>query len=284
MKKYKIILILIITIFSINIENVFASKIYFEPSKIDSINNEYLVEVLLDSESEMINALDGKLIFPDDILEIKEIHDGNSNINFWIQSPKSKQKGEIVFSGITPGGITGNKLLIFSVIFRQLNNKDGKISVNDIKILKNDGEGTEAKVKIIDLKLPIQSDMSIDLNKEKDIVPPEDFEPSILFDKEFSDNKKLLVFATQDKDSGIDHYEIRNGYFDEYTIAESPFELKTANKKIYIKALDKAGNERVVEFYPEGRFMWYVRNGIIAIILVVIVLFGIKKVWSKFSR
>lgn len=283
MKKYKIILIFVITIFSINIENVFASKIYFEPSKVNS-EDEYLVEVRLDSEGEIINALDGKLIFPDDILEIKEIHDGNSSINFWIQSPKNKEKGSIVFSGITPGGITGNNLLIFSIIFKQLNNNNGKISVNDIKILKNDGEGTEAKVKITDLKLPIQSDMSIDLNKEKDIVPPEDFEPSILSDKDLFENKKLLVFATQDKDSGIDHYEIRNGYFDEYTIAESPFELKKTNKKIYIKALDKAGNERVVEFYPEGRLMWYVRNGIIAIILVVIVLFGIKKVWSKFSR
>ena len=118
MNKKTFILVLIISTFLFKTENAFASKLYFDVYKNDAESSlsqgDYLLRVILDTQGETINALDGKIILPKDIVEVKEIHDGNSSVNFWLQNPIEKNKGEIEFSGITPGGVSGEKLLLFS--------------------------------------------------------------------------------------------------------------------------------------------------------------------------
>lgn len=293
MNKKTFILIFIISLFLFKANEVFAAKMYFDVFKnsTDSSisSNNYLLKVEIDTQGETINAVDGKVILPKDIIEIKEIHDGNSNINFWLQSPKEKNKGEIEFSGITPGGISGKNLLLFSVVFHQNNINQGDIVFDSIKVLKNDGLGTEIKTSVAVLGLPINTTKTVSDIKDgllKDIIPPEVFEPNILNNADSFDNKNLIVFATQDKDSGIDHYEIKEGFFDKFKIIESPYLLEKQNlhSKIYIKAVDNAGNERVIEFYPVGKIRWYLRYGIIGIILAVIAFFGVRQVWLKFIR
>lgn len=293
MNKKTFILVLIISTFLFNTENVFASKLYFDVYKNDAKNSlsqdDYLLKVELDTQGEVINAVDGKILLPKDVVEVKEIHDGNSNINFWLQNPIEKNKGEIEFSGITPGGVSGEKLLLFSVVIHQNNKNQGNIVFDSTKVLKNDGLGTEIKASVATIGLPINTTKSISDMKDslvKDTIPPEIFEPEIIKSFDSFDNKNVIAFATQDKDSGMDHYEIREGFFNKYKTITSPFilEKQDLHSKIYIKAVDNAGNERVVEFYPIGKIKWYLRYGIIAIILAVIAFFGIRQVWSKFIR
>ena len=293
MDKKTFIFIFIISSFLFKANETFAGKLYFDVYKNDAESSvspdDYLLKVELDTQGEVINAVDGKILLPKDIVEVKEIHDGNSNINFWLQSPIEKNKGEIEFSGITPGGVSGEKILLFSVVIHQNNKNQGSISFDSIKVLKNDGQGTEIKTSITTLGLPVNTSKSIADMKDglvKDTIPPEVFEPNILNNVDSFDNKNLIVFATQDKDSGIDHYEIKEGFFDKFKKAESPYLLEKQNlhSKIYLKAVDNAGNERLVEFYPVGKIRWYLRYGIIGIILAVIAFFGIRQVWSKFIR
>ncbi len=290
-KIFTFVLIIITFLFETN--NVFASKMYFDVYKNDteiSVSpDDYLLKVELDTQGEVINAVDGKIIFPKDIVDIKEIHDGNSNINFWLQNPIERNKGEIEFSGITPGGASGEKLLLFSIVIHQNNKNQGNIIFDYTKVLKNDGLGTEIKNSVVTIGLPINTTKSISDMKDslvKDIVPPEIFEPNITKSGDAFDNKNVIVFATQDKDSGMDHYEIREGFLDKYKTVTSPFilEKQDLHSKIYIKAVDNAGNERVVEFYPIGKIKWYLRYGIIAIILAVLAFFGVRQVWLKFIR
>lgn len=293
MNKKTFISVLVISTFLFNTENVFASKLYFDVYKNDAKNSlsqdDYLLKVELDTQGEVINAVDGKILLPKDVVEVKEIHDGNSNINFWLQNPIEKNKGEIEFSGITPGGVSGEKLLLFSVVIHQNNKNQGNIVFDSTKVLKNDGLGTEIKTSVATIGLPINTTKSISDMKDslvKDTIPPEIFEPEIIRSIDSFDNKNVIAFATQDKDSGMDHYEIREGFFNKYKTVTSPFilEKQDLHSKIYIKAVDNAGNERVVEFYPIGKIKWYLRYGIIAIILAVIAFFGIRQVWSKFIR
>lgn len=293
MNKKIFIFVLIISAFLFKTENVFASKLYFDVYKNDAKSSlspdDYLLKVELDTQGEVINAVDGKILLPKDIVEVKEIHDGNSNINFWLQNPTEKNKGEIEFSGITPGGVSGEKLLLFSMVIHQNNKNQGNIIFDSTKVLKNDGLGTEIKTSVATIGLPINTTKLISDMKDglvKDTIPPEIFEPKIIKNIDSFDNKNVIAFATQDKDSGMDHYEIREGFFDKYKTVTSPFilEKQDLHSKIYIKAVDNAGNERVVEFYPIGKIKWYLRYGIIAIILAVIAFFGIRQVWSKFIR
>ncbi len=48
------------------------------------VGSQFEVGFFLNTEGEDINAVEGKIIFPKTLLELKEIKDGNSIINFWI--------------------------------------------------------------------------------------------------------------------------------------------------------------------------------------------------------
>ena len=100
------------------------------------------------------------------------------------------------------------------------------------------------------------------------------------------EGKWFVVFNTQDKQSGIDHFEVQEnrGAKPDYTkwkTAVSPYLLEDQDLKsyIFIKAVDKAGNS-VLEILPPK----YVKKGISAIWLVelgiiifIIFLYYIKK-------
>jgi len=116
------------------------------------VNQQFQVDLVLDTENEEINAVEGKVIFPEDLLELKEIRDGNSIVNFWIERPKIKSDNQITFSGIIPGGYIGKKGLIFSAIFQSKNEGKGTIEIREAKTLLNDGKGTQASLSISNLQ------------------------------------------------------------------------------------------------------------------------------------
>ncbi len=88
-----------------------------------------------------------------------------------------------------------------------------------------------------------------------DTQPPEEFKPKIGQDPSLFEEKYFLSFATKDSGSGIDHYEIleaRDGGEEVWKIEESPYllENQTLQSIIRVKAIDKAGNERIAEIVP----------------------------------
>lgn len=286
----KIILILVLIVGLSLSRKSFAANIYFDSYKDDRNNGDYLVKVLIDTEGELINAVGGHIDFPQDIVELKDISDGNSSINFWIDKPTIKDNtNKISFSGITPGGFLGKDKVIFSFILHQKSNTKSSISLSDVKVLKNDEYGSEVDTKISKISLPISTSKNItdsNLSYIEDKIIPEDFTPSILKDQSLFDGKSVLVFATQDKDSGIDHYEVKEGYLGQFTIAQSPYLLinQSLSEKIFIKAVDNSGNERLVVLDPMDRDYLYLIKVIIVIMLIVVVLFKIRKIWLKFTR
>src|SRR5207247_2300689 len=114
-----------------------------------------------------------------------------------------------------------------------------------------------------------------------DTVPPEPFEPQISRNPNIFNGKYFLSFAAQDKGSGIDHYEVCEdiGYriqdlgkiiarflnIKSYSLnscfvtAESPYQLQdqTLKSVIFVKAIDKAGNERIVKVNTKNALAWY---------------------------
>ncbi|KKR29117.1 MAG: hypothetical protein UT61_C0036G0008 [Candidatus Woesebacteria bacterium GW2011_GWA1_39_8] len=285
MKIFKNTLIFFSAFYFMFFAPVFAADVFFESESRElAQDQEFLVNVFLDTKRELINAVEGKISFNGDIVEAQEIRDGNSAINFWIQKPTSSP-GEIVFSGITPGGLSGKNLL-FSVVFHVRESGSGSMSFSEVRVLKNDGSGGEAQVQALpfDFSISAKANVTPAVLKMADNELPENFQPTVGRDAEIFDGKYFLAFTTQDKISGIDHYEIREGWWGEYTIAQSPYLLKnqSLNKKIYVKAVDKSKNERVVAFRPEG-WRWYKQYPLLfgIILAVVLVLFLLKKLWPK---
>ena len=273
---------------------VFAAELFFEAKNREfTQGEEFLVSIFLNSLEESINAAEGRVLFPENLLEVKEIRDGNSIITFWIERPKIEQLGIIGFSGIIPGGYQETKGFLLSVVFRAKASGNGAIEIRDAKVLLNDGEGTSTDVKISNFQFSIFKEAPISqtpILEIKDTDPPEYFKPEIAQSPEIFDGKYFLVFATQDKGSGIDHYELCEGSKKKCVIAESPYLLQNQklDQQIFVKAVDKSGNERVIMLPPQKPLPWYKNYAILAILIIIgLFVAGVilrKILWQRFIK
>ncbi len=268
---------------------VFAAEIRLNTNKLEVNSGEqFLVDIIIRSE-ESLNAIEGQLVFSADKLLVKDIRDGNSVINFWVEKPR-ETSGIILFSGITPGGFSGTNNRIFSVVFEAKNNGLASVALRDTKALLNDGLGSQAMLSTHDTTVFIKpGDNSAPKEKLTDTERPEDFMPIVVNDSAFFDGKNVLIFATQDKGSGIDHYEVREGFWSKFHIAESPYLLQNQklDKKIFVKAVDKTGNERTKIFFSPNFRPWYKNYEILGILIVSLMLAGYivkKRLWQKFIK
>ena len=265
-----------------------ASEIRLEASKVEVRTGEQFVVTAFMSADESLNAVEGRLVFPQDLLSVKEIRDGNSVINFWVEKPRIEASGIILFSGITPGGFSGANNGIFSVVFEAKNTGVASIILQGTKALENDGLGSQTALLTRDTAVSIKSgDSNVRKETLTDTELPEDFNPSIESDPSIFGGKFFLVFATQDKISGIANYKIREGEWSRFTIAESPYLLKhqSLDRNIFVKAIDKNGNERIAVLNVQHQAPWYRQYAVLGILLaMVLVGFLLKKVWSRFTK
>ena len=284
MKKNNIYIFLIFLLFSLCAPLVRASEFSFDTlDKNVSVGQEFKIDLNINTENENINAVKGKIIFSTDLLELSEIRDGNSFVNFWIDRP-IYQDGGIIFSGITPGGYTLDKGLILSIVFKAKKEGNALIKINNGSVLKNDGNGTESKLKISNLDINIlyndqtKEDQTLNI---KDKESPDIFKPEISHDPSLFNNKWFITFVAQDKESGIDRYEIKESRyhifdFSGWIRAENPYLLvdQSLNSFIFIKAIDKAGNERIVKLSPQNPLSLYTNfeNWFIIVLVIFVAL------------
>ncbi len=285
MKKY-LKQIFIASLLAIALPQVlFAAEISVESkAQTIAVGQQFEVGVFLNTNNESINAIEGKITFPQDLLEIKKISDGGSVINFWIEKPKN-ESGQIAFSGIIPGGYDGKQGLILYSSFLTKKEGNGVIRFSEVKALRNDGQGTEATLTTSDFHFVIrevaQTQTSITIKKDRD--SPEAFTPEIASDPAIFEGQWFLVFATQDKGSGIDHYEVREGN-KSFIVAESPYLLQDQNldEEIIVKTVDKNGNERIATLPAQKPRIWYENYGIFVILIIVVLAYLIwKLLWKK---
>lgn len=266
---------------------VFAAELFIESAGQEvKVGQQFEVELFVNTAQEDINAFEGKIIFPGDILDLKEIRDGDTIVNFWIEKPHQpqatgdKRQGEIVFSGITPGGFNGTKGFIFSAIFEGKKEGTAKFEIGDARTLRNDGTGSAAPLMMVPSEITVSSGTPAEIPlvpKIKDTEPPEAFVPEIAKDPTLFEDKWFVVFATQDKSSGVDHYEIKESrqrilsIFGKWVTAESPYVLADQELRsfIWIKAVDKAGNVRIEKVLPQNPLAWYEDYGNWIIMIIV---------------
>lgn len=242
--------------------SVFANEVRLEINKVDiKTNEQFLVDIVVQS-ADPLNAIKGKIIFSSDFFDIKEIRDGGSSVNFWIEKPKISSDGSILFSGITPGGFVGVNNLIFSMLFETKKSGAAIIKIEDVEVFLNDGLGTQKRLGSQERSFFIENgDSKIRKEVFEDREPPENFTPLITKHADIYDNKNILLFATQDKGSGISHFEIKEykipylHFLSLFKDVESPYVLSDQSLKshIIIKAVDNSGNERVIKLNATHR-------------------------------
>jgi hypothetical protein len=234
------------------------------------VEETFSVSVFLNTEGQTINALDGVLRYPSAFV-LQEIRDGNSLINFWIERP-NEVADTIHFSGITPSGFNG-KGEVFVLVFKALRAPKDSFVLSDAHTLLNDGNGTPTRLSLLQESGTTTLALITD-----DKTSPELFTPSLGSDSSLFDGKYFLVFASQDKQSGIAYYEVaESSGFQWFGLRSlvwqrvaSPYVVsdQALHSHLYVRAVDRAGNSVAAELSPTHP-PFYEKKGTLLVILLV---------------
>lgn len=281
-----------------------AATLYLEPESADYYQGEsFILTARVLTKGECINTIEAHLKFPTDFLEIKDISQGNSIISLWLQEPRfSNKDGTADFLGGIPGGYCGqipgdpgesNLLakIIFGVKTEALVYPPVSLGIEFSKVsqvLLNDGLGTPAEIISRGARIMVLSGQPAMPRQEwlqeleKDKIPPEPFEIKINQEPSTFEGKYFLTFNTSDKQTGVDHYQVKEGK-GEWLKAASPYLLKNQNlkNKILVRAFDKAGNERITEIIPSEKSKPFYQWIIIAILAMIIIIWLRKKLKAR---
>jgi hypothetical protein len=199
----------------------------------------------------------------------------------WPNKPSlsfSQENSSINFVAGVPGGLNKSNALLFTIALATENPGDVYVVPVSLTAYKNDGKGTPVVVKDMELKITVNT-VDRPLRDEWDEVVTTDNEPPLPFiirmgrDGSVFGGKKFISFYTTDAQSGIDHYEVKEGDF-EPVRSGTTYVLQNQNEQnISVTAYDKAGNVRTSIYAPElpaGRIFDII--SIIGIILVTLLI------------
>lgn len=119
-----------------------------------------------------------------------------------------------------------------------------------------------------------------------DAISPEAFGLEIAKDPSIFEGKYFLSFATTDKTSGLDYYEIKEGKR-ELKRVTSPYllEEQKLGKKIMVRAYDKAGNWSEAEIKPPYEPTWKdLVSSLLVLIGMILVWWILKRISTKLKR
>ncbi len=258
------------------------------------INQTLQIDVYLKPEGESINAVGATLEFPSQFLEFQGVRDNGSIINFWVEQPYLSTDNSVSFAGITPGGFNAEQGLVTSLFFKTKAEGSFVVKLKDAEVLRNDGVGGVVVVDDVSLPLAISADvLDSGVIIASDINSPEPFTVHLVRDPSLFTNKWFIVFSTVDKDSGVHHYEVAerlgalvkvvaNDQRLHWREATSPYVLldQTLKSGVYVRAVDRAGNERAGTLPPQVALAWYENYrfyGILCIVIIALII--IKKLW-----
>ncbi len=234
------------------------------------------------------------------------------------------------YCGKIPGDL-GNSNTVARLVFEipsslAIDTEKTKLDISFLsstKALLNDGLGTQdnlttkgASFALSTEKVNIDESWSEQLSKDN--IAPEPFIVELVQNKGMFDNKYYIIFSTTDKQSGIDHFEVleirkdqEEGVVKEvnwfqkllgkkqstanWKIAQIPYLLEDQEllSIIRVKAIDKAGNERFVEYIPpeanqnidknisSSQWMIFVGIALLVLIIIGLLVIFIKKIILK---
>ncbi len=278
----------LVVLFSVRVHSVSAALLYFDPSTTNLFRGDSVaVSLRLDTdEGECINTVDA-VIHYDPTINAVDVSRGDSILNIWVEDPViDKVNHTIRFAGGIPGGYCGRipgdpslTNVILKIIVQSPglsigggNNSSPRLWLDESsQVLLHDGYGTPAPLRLQDVTITldgmvgtqVQDTWRDDVQSDTDI--PSDFAITLTKDDVAFNGDYFIVFNSNDKQSGIDHYEVMEEPFAEFSKfkwgradapwekVESPYVLKdqTLNSTIRVKAIDKAGNTRVVTLVPD---------------------------------
>lgn len=274
-----------------------AAFLYFDPLSADIYRGDIIsLDVRIDTdEGECINTVDAVIHYEAPIRAV-DVALGDSILNVWVEHPTiNEDERTITLAGGIPGGYCGRipgdpelTNVIATLVFRSpglavgsSGNPTSRISIQpESQVLLHDGFGTPAQLRSQDAVITLLNTPGSTQTDEwrqaiqSDTDLPSDFSITLTKDASAFSGRYFIVFNAVDKQSGIDHYEVLEEPFSEFWSfgwgrADAPWKLATSpyvledqslQSTIWVKAIDKAGNERVTKLVPDEALQTFSRN------------------------
>ena len=282
-----------------------AALLYLDPAEAALYRGDTItVGLRIDTdEGECINTVDAVIKYDQSIRAV-DVSRGDSILNIWVEDPVIDEVNRtITLAGGVPGGycgrIAGDPSLtnvIAELVFRSPgfsigggDNPNANVWIDSAsQVLLHDGFGTNAPLRTEGAVLTLHSTPGTAIEDTwtdrvaEDFTPPADFSITLAQDVAAFSGQYFITFNSQDKQSGIDHYEVMEEPIEElysfswgradapWVVAESPYVLKdqSLNSTIRVKAIDKAGNETIAVHVPEDALRSMSRDRLITIVVI----------------
>jgi len=240
-----------------------------------------------------VNTVSITLVFPPNLTPV-DVSDGNSIINFWVDKPTySEANRTLTFSGIIPGGYTGTggRLILLKLKASAPGSATLTADAGRSVIYLNTPDAVADTFIVRPFTLSVETGKENMPNQIPDNAPPEAFLPSLVrIPDELGKEQIAVVFATQDKGSGISQYEVRETPSDAWfaddqgwQVAQSPYVLRDQDLRsvIEVRATDKEGNARIETIATPYPIPWYATGTFDALLTLAVMLLAFAFVILK---
>lgn len=276
----------------------FAASLSIDPASATwGPGDTFIATVRIDNGQDCINAVNVEMTYPKDTLRAVDFSRGDSIFSLWAVEPRlDTNTGTVTFAGGIPGGycgrIAGDAALsnvlgrvVFTVVNAGAQSAPIRFS-SASTVYINDGQGTQAELTLegADIKLsptPLAPENPWLAEVKNDLTPPQPFAVEVQSTLGVFGGRYYIVFATTDKESGLDHFEIAQ--HSGWKRITSPYLLENQSLlgvgDITVRAVDKAGNMRIGDYsasstpqrqFSPGDFMPFL------IFMIIVLLIGIK--------
>ena len=229
--------------------SVTQATIQFTPSA--SSTHSFSSEVWIEAGDTPINAIEGSLQLPKGI-DIQNVSVANSSMTQWLQEPYYiPSKNSISFAGGVMEGIAPHqKARLFTVYGSSTQMTAANFSLT-ASAYSADGTGAQEPVQTVTVTAPAAPIMNPSAN---DHTPPTNLAVDIGRDPSLFNDQYFLSMSAVDSESGIDHYEVKEGVNGVFHRVDSIYVLKYDPGSTYIEvhAVDKAGNVEVYRSIPKS--------------------------------
>ncbi len=174
-------------------------------------HKQLVVRVLLTTKESPINAVSGSVHIPAG-MHIDTIDTAGSAFSLWIESPKLILSDSVVeFSGGVPHGVPPNSdVLLFTIRAHADTAGTYTLTPQNIVAYKNDGKGT------VETSSGIPTAVTVDTSTTEQVAAPVSQETPLVADigrdAALFDGKYFVAFYGGDTGSGVQHYEVTEGW------------------------------------------------------------------------
>lgn len=210
----------------------------------------YMVEVWLVAGTMPINAIEGSLKIPSSV-QMQQINTSNAGITQWVQQPTYNPSAHVIqFGGGDVDTIAPQQKARIFTVYASSTHMDPASFLLSATAYDADGKGTSEKVTVTTTTNPANP---VSTTVSSDHTPPTNLVVDIGRDPSLFNGQYFISMSAVDPDSGIDHYEVKEGFGGSFHRVDSLYVLQGDPSSTYIEvhAVDKAGNVAVYRLFPE---------------------------------